>query len=180
MHLLLIILSLLSPWKSDLPPVNSEEIRWMDRHELTYSDFKGKVPGNTPWAALTSSYIYFTYGTTNGRLTSYKVYASFRKSESWMKIKNEEVLAHEQLHFDISEAFTRKLYAQVQELKNKSGDIPKQASDLFNRMNSECDQTQQLYDEETDHGVNEEEQLKWKKKVEELLSSYDPYPVPTN
>src|SRR4029453_673466 len=128
------------------------------------------VPENTPWAALTSTYIYFTYGTTNGKLTSYHVYAAFRKNESWIKTKNENVLSHEQLHFDIAEAFSRKLYKKAAELKNEAGDIPKEAKALFKKVNDECDRVQQQYDDESAHGTKEKEQAAWKKKIEEMMS----------
>jgi hypothetical protein len=152
------------------------EIKWPEGKKLTYSDFEGRVPPNTPWAALTSSNIYFTYQTSNGKLSSFLVYASFRKKNSWIKIKNEAVLNHEQLHFDITETFTRKLYKEISLLKDSHGDIPKQVTELFKRINNECDQMQQQYDAETQHGTLPEEQESWKKKVEKMLSDYPPYP----
>src|SRR4030095_9396044 len=110
MLIFLFLVTFFPPFFPKAPAAGADEIRWIQRQTLAYNDFKGSVPENTPWAALTSTYIYFTYGTTNGKLTSYHVYAAFRKNESWIKTKNENVLSHEQLHFDIAEAFSRKLY----------------------------------------------------------------------
>jgi hypothetical protein len=180
MRITLFIISLLlySSIEGALP--DDDEIHWTKRQTLTFDDFQSMVPDNTSWAALTSSYIYFTYGTSNGNLTSMRVYASFRKKESWMKIKNENVLAHEQLHFDITEVFTRKLYSEAQELKGKKGNIPQQVKDLFNTINDQCDLVQRQYDNETVHGTRNEEQEVWKKKVAQMLIQYPEYPDETN
>jgi hypothetical protein len=98
-------------------PANTEEIKWTERRQLAFSDFNGQMPASTPWAALTSSYVYFTYAPRMVNYQRFSVYASFRKKESWMKVKNEEVLNHEQLHFDITEVFARKLYGEAALLK---------------------------------------------------------------
>jgi len=93
-----------------------------------------------------------------------------------MKVKNEEVLNHEQLHFDITEVFARKLYGEAALLKDEPGDIPAKAKELFNRINSECEKMQEQYDDETQHGTVIDRQTAWNKKVNELLKQYEPYP----
>ena len=96
-----------------------------------------------------------------------------------MKIKNEVILSHEQLHFNIAEVAARKLYQEIQLLRDQPGDVPRQVSDLFARINSDCDKMQQQYDEETAHGIKPEEQASWKKKVTEMLEQYPAYPPET-
>lgn len=180
MNLFLLIASIL--WYAVVPSSveTDDEIRWSQRSELGFSDFKGEVPSNTPWAALTSSFIYFTYSTTNGKISTIKVYASFKKKESWMKTNRDDVLAHEQLHFAITEYFARKLYSDAQQLKQRSGNISPAANALFQSINSDCDKVQQDYDDETDHGVNAEAQEKWKKKVALMLKDFEAYPEITD
>lgn len=153
------------------------EIKWVEGRMLTYNDFQGKVPTASPWAALTSSNIYFTYSTANGRLSDFRVYASFIAENSWMKIENEDVLAHEQLHFDITEIFARKLYLEADLLKTKSGSVPKLASDLFKNINKDCDAMQQQYDDETSHGTKSDKQIEWAKKIALILSNHPSYPA---
>src|SRR5690349_8815741 len=91
----------------------TDEIRWQESRKLTFDDFKGDIPRVTPWAASTSSEIHFGYETTNGLLTHVVVYASFNPEKSWIKKRLPAVLSHEQLHFDITEIFTRKFYHEV-------------------------------------------------------------------
>jgi hypothetical protein len=157
-------------------PADIEEIPWSEARVLAYGDFKGAIPEETSWAALTSSYVYFTYGTTNGKLSSYKVYAAFRKNESWMKVKNAAVLSHEQLHFNLTEIYTRKLYQQLGDLQKESVNVPEKAKSLFQRINATCDSVQKQYDSQTAHGTLEDEQAEWKKKTDSLLKLYPPYP----
>lgn len=176
MQYLLLIITTLSLYSSAIRPSQEEEIRWSQKSVLSFSDFKGKVPENTPWAALTASYIYFTYSTSNGSISNIHVYASFKKHESWMKTAREDVLAHEQLHFAITEYFARKLYHDSQQLRTERGNVAAAASSLFKAINQECDDMQETYDEETDHGIKPESQEKWKKRIEGLMKAYPPYP----
>lgn len=151
----------------------SAEIRWQEARKLTFADFKGSVPAYSSWAATTQSMINFSYEETNGKLLNVVVYASFIPEKSWMKNRIPEVLAHEQLHFNITEVFARKFYSEV--IKQTSFSKEK-LRNLFKAENSACDELQQQYDEETDHGTKEEIQEKWKEKVSKLLQSYEPYP----
>jgi hypothetical protein len=176
MHLIFLLYSVLWLPVSVFENREADEIRWSQKSELDYSDFKGAVPGNTPWAALTTSYIYFTYSTSNGKISTFKVYASFKKNESWMKTARADVLAHEQLHFAITEYFARKLYSDAQQLKSQSGNVAASANALFNAVNKECDQMQETYDDETEHGVDIAKQEKWRMRVAGLMKQYDPYP----
>ena len=179
MNQLLLLVSLYISSVSLQVTDGDDEIRWADRSEITFEDFKGDVPGDSPWAALTASYIYFNYSTSNGRISTIRVYASFKKNESWMKTNRDDVLGHEQLHFAITEYFARKLYADSQALKEKTGDLSAAANSLFRKINESCDRLQATYDSETEHGIKTEEQARWKAKVEAMLKEYDAYPAMT-
>ncbi|MEO5675640.1 MAG: hypothetical protein ABIQ74_13435 [Chitinophagales bacterium] len=172
MHLILLLLFSCSP-ATKINSLPDQEIRWKSDKKLTYADFKGRVPSATTWAATTNSMIYFAYQTLNGSVSEINVYSSFIPSKSWIKRKLPEVLAHEQLHFDITEAFARKFYAEAIKKSYGPGDG---LNKLFREVNDECDQLQQLYDDETNHGIVAEEQEKWSLKVRKLLELYEPYP----
>jgi hypothetical protein len=152
----------------------TDEIRWTESRKLTFADFKGDVPRVTPWAASTSSSIHFGYEITNGVLSNVVVYASFNPQKSWMKKRLPVVLSHEQLHFDITEIFTRKFYHEVMK---KSSANKSELSALFQNANDDCEKMQRQYDDETDHGTIEDAQAKWKEKIDETLQSEEPYPA---
>jgi len=151
----------------------SAEIRWQETRKLTFADFKGAVPAFSSWAATTQSTINFSYSETNGKLSNVIVYASFTPEKSWMRKRIPEVLAHEQIHFDITEVFARKFYHEVM---NETSFSKEKLRDLFKSENAACEELQQQYDDETEHGTKEEMQEKWKETVSKLLESNAPYP----
>src|SRR5215217_5200987 len=135
----------------------ADDIRWSEHRHLTYSDFTGPVPSSSHWAATTKSNILFSYDFRNNELHGVVVYSSFTPSKSWMKNKIPAVLKHEQLHFDITELLARKLYAQASELIG-SHVTPEQLKELFKKANADCNDLQNEYDDESEHGVDEEKQ----------------------
>jgi hypothetical protein len=136
------------------------EIYWSPERKLTYSDFKAPIPSITYWAATTTSNVGFSYSTTNDKISGIKVYCAFNSQKSWMKTRTKEVLAHEQLHFDITEFFDGK----------------NQFAELFKSTTTACEEMQTKYDDATNHGVDAEVQQEWKIKVESMLSSVEQYP----
>ena len=99
-------------------------------------------------------------------ITDIDVSASFVSEKSWMKKPVATLLAHEQLHFDITEIFARRFYQEVIKLTSAKRNV---LSALFKKENDECDQWQEQYDSETNHGTNELMQARWTEKVTALL-----------
>lgn len=168
------LLFLLIPSLSFTPP--AKEIRWSTDRRLSYTDFGGPVPSSSPWAATTNSSIYFSYQETNGQLKSVTVYSSFDPASSWMKTQTPEVLRHEQLHFDITEYFARKFYADASAFTYQP-DGGRKLKDLFQQVNQDCAVTQNSYDEESEHGVNSGNQKNWEEKVHRWLKETPAYPA---
>lgn len=150
--------------------VNDTAIEWNDSLKLTWSHFKGHPDENKEAVAVTASGITFGYslGETNGSYTRFSanVKAHFYPEESWYKPNrvNDTVLAHERLHFDITEWHVRELrkqFASVQVSQN----IQEELEALYQKASLKLRATQQRYDAETDHSVNVAEQLRWQKVV---------------
>ena len=91
-----------------------------------------------------------------------------------MKKRLPGVLAHEQLHFDITEIFARKLYADV---SKRSAATKDELNQLFQEANNECDKMQQEYDQQTDHGTIEDKQARWSDQVSQMLQTSKSYPA---
>jgi lipopolysaccharide export LptBFGC system permease protein LptF len=83
-------------------------IPWSASRKLTWSDFTGNPDPHTSNAALTSSNINIEYG-YDEKGFKYSITCNFDKNRSWVRIKNNEVLAHEQGHFDLAEINARRL-----------------------------------------------------------------------
>lgn len=139
-------------------------IVWDEARNLTWNDFKGKPEKTSPYLALTTSGIYFSINGTPSDL-KIEVKSYFDPSASWRKEENDELLRHEQWHFNITEIFARKMRKEMLKMVLKKSSIKQQLSQLHAQINSNCKAYQQKYDNETDHSKKPEKQKEWEKKL---------------
>jgi len=158
---------------------------------LEWSDFN-EVPDNpdndadAETSSGTNAEWEITYKSDgNGGYTatvSATVTSFFDKGGSWVEAgaKTPELLEHEQYHMDISEYWAR----QMEEALNgvsQGGSTPDEAMDLAeaeanrvaDHMGNKCDELQEQYDEETDHGTNSDAQEDWCNKIKNWLKATD-------
>lgn len=163
-----------------LLPSNDEVIVWRDDLRLTWNQFKAAPKTDRAAAALTASGITFEFSTSESdeRIVSFKakVVAHFYPNKSWY-IKEQSdahILAHEQLHFDLTELYARKFRKQISNLK-VSNSLKNELRSLHETINKELAITQNTYDRETDHSINKELQAKWDKYVKQELLKLSAY-----
>lgn len=150
--------------------VNDTALEWNDSLQLTWTHFKGQPDETKEAVAVTASGITFGYslGETNGIYTRFTAIAKahFYPEESWYKPTkvNDTVLAHERLHFDITEWHVRELRKQFTSVQ-VSQNIQVELETLYQNASLKLRATQQQYDAETSHSVNVPEQLRWQKLV---------------
>jgi len=143
-----------------------EEIKWVESRRLQWSDFKGQPDYNSDAAAVTASGISFSYSVkkSNTKGTSFvsEVSAQFYPEHSWFKkeIVNDHILAHEQLHFDITELNVRKFRKRLSEIE-PSRDITKVLQREQKRVNKALSEMQNKYDYETNYSINANIQEEW-------------------
>lgn len=150
-----------------------EEVLWDPVKRLKWNDFKGNVPLGSHAAATTASGISYEFSTFykgNEMFVDYKVHTYFYPSKSWYKpaICTDVTLAHEQLHFDISELFARKMKKKM----NSSvftDNIKSEVKKIYRTILKELSDFQNQYDDETDYSRNLGAQIKWNKKISEAL-----------
>ena len=149
-------------------------IPWNASRKLSWSDFKGNPDPHSSNAALTSSNINIEYG-YDEKGFQYSISCSFDKNRSWVRIKNNEVLAHEQGHFDIAEINARKLNKLIQayhfNAKTAQNDLNKLYQDAMKQHRLQ--QTQ--YDQETDFSRNRPNQEEWLTKIDQQLKETAPF-----
>ena len=150
-------------------------ILWNENTKVSWSDFKGAPDNSSPYKALTESEIKTEIAARNG-LAQISIKTFFDKSRSWVKdIKTDELLAHEQLHFDISELasrkFRQKLKGKTFSFKTFQHDLKAMQSDI----NAENKAMQLEYDKETKHSEITESQIKWEKKIKEALQKLNAF-----
>lgn len=139
-------------------------IDWHASRKLTWDDFKGPVDAESKNAALTSSSINIEFGYDNDGL-EYNIKCSFNKQRSWVRIRNNEVLAHEQGHFDLAELHARKLYRAMKGYKFNSKTVSDDVNNIYDSLMKVHHDAQSLYDQETDYSRNKPKQEEWQKKI---------------
>lgn len=161
-------------------PVDDEVISWRDDIKLTWNEFKGAPKNNHSAVAVTASGITFEFSVneTDSRIVSFdaKVYAHFYPNKSWYVKKegSDHILAHEQLHFDITELYARKFRKQIAQLK-VTNNLKTELRALHSQINREVAIAQNTYDKESDNSVNREFQAKWATYVKQELAKLEAY-----
>lgn len=98
---------------------------------------------------------------------------------SWVQSgsKNQHLLEHEQLHFDISELHARKLrkllYSVDASKLNK--DSKEYLNAFYEKIDKERSAMQKAYDNESDHGLNKQAQSKWRHYVNQELALFEAF-----
>jgi len=149
------------------------EIPWDAKHNLSWTDFKGR-PFATAWAAATTasgiSYEYTGEERADGYELHFKVGAFFYPDKSWYRpeLCDESVLQHEQLHFDISELYARKLKKELESTRF-SKNVKKEVQAIYDRILVELSALQSRYDHETNYSRDTRKQLFWVQKIHQAL-----------
>ncbi len=159
---------------SDTPDI----IYWNETNPLEWDDFKGYAKfdySNRDISALTSSGIVHYRGCKDGRII-YKVRAYFEMKESWVKneARTDYHLAHEQLHFDVTELHARKLRKLLSEQDFRCGE-EEEFEQYIKKYLHNWEVTQQAYDFSTHHSLDKEKQKDWHHRIAFELSLLDEY-----
>ena len=149
-------------------------IEWQSAHRLSWEDFKGNPPADAKHAALTSSGILINF-TYNDKSLSFDVTCNFDKIKSWVRVKNDHILAHEQGHFDITEIHARKLYRNLKAYRFRQASVSKDIHEIYQNVVNDLQLMQTEYDRETDHSRNFFQQKNWLVKIQNGLTFYKDY-----
>ena len=154
-----------------------EAIRWDPQYRLTWNDFRASPPASQRVAATTASGISYSYsaqGRSGRYRLDYEVYAYFYPEKSWYhpELCDSVVLSHEQLHFDISELYARKM-REILGQRTFSGNVRAEVRRIFSQINEELSEFQDRYDRETDYSRDHEAQARWNQWIGQQLSVPD-------
>ena len=150
-----------------------ELVDWQEKR-LTWDDFEKRNLPHSRTGAITSSGIYFSYMENAARLDII-VKAQMDKSRSWVNTHSmhDEVLSHEQMHFDISEIHAR-LLRQYFALNNKKTARHNPES-IYKKYINRLRRMQDDYDRQTNHGNDMYMQMKWEEKIKTMLLDLEQY-----
>lgn len=152
-------------------------ILWDESRMLTWDDFKGK-PEKRFAAASTSYDIIKTVNKGAAKTVFVKIEAMFFCESSWKKKSwvNQQVLEHEQKHFDIVELYARKLRKLIKQGTYTSlANVETKADAFYKIIDKEMDKYHDLYDEETDGSMNGDKQREWQTKIMKEIKVLDAY-----
>ncbi|MFL1895812.1 hypothetical protein ACJRPK_08920 [Aquimarina sp. 2-A2] len=139
------------------------ETKWT---KLTWDHFQGIVKPFSPYSASIYSEIKVSYDTISDRYISYAIQEN---QFSWKKSSvgdDKHLLRHEQYHFNLTEYYSRRMnsFLRVNNIESTDDFMGE-----LNRLSKELGKAQNLYDTETNHNLNTEEQKRWEAKIDSML-----------
>ena len=150
-------------------------IEWSQNRKLAWSDFKGRPNKISRNEALTDSGISIGLK-CDSRASEVTIECFFDRSKSWAKNnRTDYLLAHEQLHFDITELFARKLRKQIAKLGNDCKKLNNHSEIYYNQNHKELVAYQLAYDADSNHSLNNEKQAYWEERIARELEKLKPY-----
>jgi predicted secreted Zn-dependent protease len=170
----LIYCLLLALFPSHYQILESNLIDWHADRKLTWADFQAAPVKDSPNAALTSTMVTVELGYTRDTLT-FHIRCQFDKNKSWVSIKNDYILSHEQGHFDIAEIYARRLSRELRKQKIRATNFKKDFDKTYDGIMRQQHAKQLAYDAETNYSINRGRQEEWLKKIEEELKELEPY-----
>lgn len=153
---------------------DTDKIVWSKEYQLQWKDFKGPVKDANGMSAMTSC-IVEPQKDKEGKVS---ISCYFDKKTSW-RIKKQEtdnLLRHEQYHFNLAEVFTRKIRKEL--IEQKTDYASKDFDKIFKKIWKECEKAQKKYDKETNHSKVTEEQSRWEKDIDNQLQELNDFSNP--
>lgn len=148
----------------------AECIPWSAERKLTWDDFRGKPNKLSPNEALTDSGMSIELK-CDGKTSEAVIKCFYNPKKSWTKSTDSEyLLRHEQLHFDITELFVRKLRKELSKFGDDCQKLNKSIESYYNSNYREYVNYQDRYDKESNHSLNKEKQAYWEQKVANELA----------
>ena len=153
---------------------------WSASEKLQWLDFKAKPDSLSPFGANTYSGLAYKYAVRREikkQVVTYEVFGYFIPEKSWVKKgfgTDANLLAHEQLHFDINETYVRKFRRRLKNTRF-SKNPKKQIEAIYHKILAEREAMQKQYDLETDHSRNKKMQQKWQYKINMLLTKFEQF-----
>jgi hypothetical protein len=144
--------------------------------KLTWADFTGKVDKQ-------DSYFAYTHWSVSPKLDniriigdsvsvgSFLVTLELDPVKSWAKKDHlsDELLVHEQGHFDLGVMCLNEILSSYKQLRLTKSNWNTALQDMVSRLLTKYDGLMKQYDKETNHSNNKEEQKKWNKFFEDSL-----------
>ena len=148
----------------------STSIEWNEFYKLRWADFNGSPAETAAGDAGTVVQIKAKPFLVKGKV-AYDIRAFFDRQKSWKRDESRELLAHEQLHFDLAELYARKIRQKISELHRAGVDDAKTYNLEIGKILTESNEVDMQYDLETLHGALDKKQAEWATSIKADLAS---------
>ena len=139
----------------------------MPAHKLVWSDYKMIPPKDSVWSSMTGYEWSMDITTTSEGEVSADVHCYFLPYESWTRARDSATLSHEQGHLVIANAGCRQLNVALKAIsgcKNCEETLNLTYQNAWQHMR----ETQEQYDQETEHHLNKAAQKKWDNQLKQI------------
>lgn len=135
---------------------------------LQWSDFKGKPDDSSPYFAYTAwkTNVKFSGVRFEGEkaiFNGFEMTVEFDQNKSWVKKGKEtdELLKHEQGHFDVGLLYMQEVLNSVTAASFTRSSYKEEFKTFIEGIHLKYSEMGKQYDKETNHSINKEEQGKW-------------------
>lgn len=145
--------------------------------ELTWADYRGSVPENEPdVAARTCTQMELEIEQIGGKY-HFRVLAYVLADSSFVRLRDDKTLHHEQTHFKITCIEALKCNRALAPLQEGDSTRQTTANDLYNHYFDEAAGLQDKFDQETNHSLNAVAEKTWEEKISRELRIFET-PIP--
>ncbi|MBN2820072.1 MAG: hypothetical protein JXP36_13935 [Bacteroidales bacterium] len=183
--LILIIPFLLLIQSVNNDPGKNILMKWDQNEKLEWNDFMG-VPSDTIYVtnshfvacAVSCIELKYRYSISNNEV-DFVINNYFNRQKSFTcDTLSQQLLEHEQCHFDLHEVYARKIRRQVKILKNDGVIKIAKYIEIYKDLNIELDSINNLFDSETFYGNKETKQKEWYMRIKNQLVELSEYSYP--
>ncbi|HET9502917.1 MAG TPA: DUF922 domain-containing protein [Hymenobacter sp.] len=147
-------------------------LHWSASRPLVLADFQGRPRIGETHAALTSATIVAEVACKGGQFTGH-VQAAFDPAVSWWRepaTATPRLLRHEQLHFDITEVYARRLRQKLAAVRVPCAQLGSAFERLAQGVYADWEKAEAQYDRDTNHGLLPAPQAQWEAQVQQQLA----------
>lgn len=153
-----------------------DRIYWSKNYTLEWIDFTGIPPQTETSAALSNIALPYSVQSFSDGKVVVNINTCFIKSKSWVipKHKNNLLLQHEQLHFDIAELNRRKIVKAISEADVNEENVELVMNTILKQYwAGDYKEMQEKYDQESNFSRFIKKQIEWNKYIAEELEKYN-------
>lgn len=144
---------------------------------LQWSDFKGTPDYSSPYFAYTvwktnHKYTAVRFSGDTALINGFEMTLMLDSTKSWLKKdkKSDDLLLHEQGHFDIGLLYMKEVLKEISRTQFTRANYQSEIRNLTARIQRKYNEMTLNYDNDTNHSKNKEQQKNWTKYFNNNLS----------